>query len=264
MNSHETAKPPELPHVADATPSATKSQSGPWGFWATVGWGAIIGFGVLMLQGGILFSFAYIQSHVTGRSISATADLARNGLMISVVTLATAPFVVCLCCLFAWLRRDYPFANYLGLTLPRGKVVAVWIIGLVAYVLASDFLTLAMKRPIVPEFMIHAMETAVLPPFLCVAVIIAAPVSEEFFFRGFLLAGFQHSIGKWPAVVGTAGMWAIIHLQYDPYQIMWVFAAGVLLGLARITTGSLLLCIFLHSLMNLIATVEAVIYLARR
>ena len=47
-----------------------------------------------------------------------------------------------------------------------------------------------------------------------------------------------------------------IHQQYDLYGVANVFAAGLLLGYARLRTNSIYSGLLMHALMNLIATIE--------
>jgi membrane protease YdiL (CAAX protease family) len=51
-------------------------------------------------------------------------------------------------------------------------------------------------------------------------------------------------------------LWAAIHLQYDAYGIGMIFVCGILLGYARMRTGSVLLCMVMHAFMNLVATIQ--------
>lgn len=95
-----------------------------------------------------------------------------------------------------------------------------------------------------------------------VAVLIAAPIFEEVCFRGFLFKGLAASRLRWQgATVITAVLWAAIHIQYDWYGIGAVFGLGLLLGTTRALTNSTLLTIWLHGLINLLATVQAAIAL---
>ena len=57
----------------------------------------------------------------------------------------------------------------------------------------------------------------------------------------------------------TALVWAAIHWHYDFYGIATVFAIGLLLGWARLRTGSLTLTIALHAAFNLVAMLELVL-----
>ena len=54
----------------------------------------------------------------------------------------------------------------------------------------------------------------------------------------------------------TAALFAIIHVQYDWFLIGQVFAFGVLFGWARWATGSTLLTMMLHAVVNLEGMLE--------
>ncbi len=57
----------------------------------------------------------------------------------------------------------------------------------------------------------------------------------------------------------TALAWAAIHVEYDLYWKAPIFAIGLLLGVARLRTGSLYLTIALHAALNLVALLEVVL-----
>jgi hypothetical protein len=58
---------------------------------------------------------------------------------------------------------------------------------------------------------------------------------EEILFRGFLVRGWRRSRRDvWFVIVLTALLWAVVHLQYDPYVIAQVLAYGVAANLIRI------------------------------
>ena len=63
-------------------------------------------------------------------------------------------------------------------------------------------------------------------------------------------------LGTVPAVLITAAAWAAIHVQYDWLGVGSVFLGGILLGIARLKTRSVMLTMLLHSLQNLMATIE--------
>ena len=89
------------------------------------------------------------------------------------------------------------------------------------------------------------------------ALIVAAPLFEELFFRGFLFKGLETSfLGTAGTIIVTSGIWAAIHLQYDAYGIATVFILGLLLGVARAQEGTLLLPLGMHSAANLVAAIE--------
>ncbi|MEK6248087.1 MAG: CPBP family intramembrane metalloprotease, partial [Planctomycetales bacterium] len=94
---------------------------------------------------------------------------------------------------------------------------------------------------------------------LLFAIIIAAPLWEELLFRGFMHRGLQAGLGAVPAVVICSASWAIMHLQYDLINILWVFVIGLFLGTVRVKTGSSSLTILLHAASNLVAMIETFI-----
>jgi membrane protease YdiL (CAAX protease family) len=57
----------------------------------------------------------------------------------------------------------------------------------------------------------------------------------------------------------TALLWALSHAQYNFYYIGQVFVFGLLLGWFRFQSGSTLLTIVLHGLMNLQAILETTV-----
>jgi membrane protease YdiL (CAAX protease family) len=110
--------------------------------------------------------------------------------------------------------------------------------------------------------MIEAYKTASSLPILLFAIVVVAPIFEEIFFRGFLFQGIRYSrLGPIGAIGITSLLWAVIHLQYDIYGIMTVFALGLLFGITRIKTDSIHLLMVMHSLTSLIATMETAFYI---
>jgi membrane protease YdiL (CAAX protease family) len=82
-------------------------------------------------------------------------------------------------------------------------------------------------------------------------VVVVAPIGEEILFRGFLFRGWHRSDkDAWAVIIVIALLWALIHLQYDLYDMAQVFAYGLLLGWLRWKTGSTILTILLHGLIN--------------
>lgn len=136
------------------------------------------------------------------------------------------------------------------------KSLLVWCGALIAFIAVSDLLTVSMGRPIVPDVMLETLSLGH-PILLLVSLVFFAPLFEELFFRGFLLSALQ-AVGahQWLAAVASAALWSVLHLQYDLYGIVSIFAGGLLLAAARFSTESILPCCVMHSLMNLIAYIE--------
>ncbi len=136
-----------------------------------------------------------------------------------------------------------------------------WLLFTVIFMVCSDTLTHFLNRPIVPPFMIDVYKTARFTPALYVALLLMAPVYEEIFFRGFIFQGIRYSrLGTAGAVILTTLGWSILHLQYDIYGIASIIVFGFLLGIARLKSNSIYVPIAMHSLNNLVATIQAAIF----
>lgn len=252
--------PPLLPNMVEPVNAPLR---GPWGFWLTTGWGAIIGCAYLSVQ--VLVTVVYVAVYAVmhhGEPFPSADTIASNGLLLSVASILTVPVVVGLCLLFAKLRKGPSIRDYLGLTWPTPRAFIGWSLGLFVLMGASDSLTVALGRPIVPEVMVDMYRNTSFKPMIWVAIVIAAPVAEEFFFRGFLFQGWSQSrLGGLGTVWLTSALWAVIHLQYDAYGIATIFVGGILVGLARLKTRSMLLCVAMHAMMNLVATIQVAVFL---
>ncbi len=82
--------------------------------------------------------------------------------------------------------------------------------------------------------------------FFKVAVI--APVVEELIFRGIILQGFKKNYNSIVAVIMSALLFALYHL--NPWQFPATFVLGLLLGWIMIRTRNILLSILGHSINN--------------
>ncbi len=90
-----------------------------------------------------------------------------------------------------------------------------------------------------------------------IAFCVAAPVSEEFFARGFLYRGWSESFLNAPgAIVLSSAVWTVLHLQYDWFFLGEVFSIGLLLGYLRYRFNSSWLTVILHGLNNFAAVLQ--------
>ena len=85
------------------------------------------------------------------------------------------------------------------------------------------------------------------------ALTVLAAVAEEAFFRGFLYARVG-PLGVVPAIVVSAGAFALVHAVAYPTAALWVdLAAGGLLGWQRWVSGTWMAPAASHALANLLA-----------
>ncbi|MHC4445007.1 MAG: lysostaphin resistance A-like protein [Planctomycetota bacterium] len=145
--------------------------------------------------------------------------------------------------------------------MPERSVVIKWILVTVILMIVLDVSTYIVERSVVWDYMIKAYETAYYTPLLYLAVIVMAPLVEEILIRGFLIPGIRGSVvGATGAVLLSSLVFAVMHVQYDLFGMSQCFVIGVVFGIARLRTGSTLLTILLHALINLVATTELLIY----
>ena len=88
-------------------------------------------------------------------------------------------------------------------------------------------------------------------------MIVAAPVAEELMFRGLLFSRLSRTrLGVAGAVVATAALFAVLHVQYGFPELGFILVDGVFFGVARAATGSVLVPLACHVLGNAYAAFE--------
>jgi membrane protease YdiL (CAAX protease family) len=239
-----------------------------WGPWATVGLGLVIFLVFFIAQAvatmALIFPtlLSFIQSSAGQIDpfglIGAIEKLVatRMGLITSVATCASAVFGVGLIMLFTMIRKGVSIAEYLGLKRITVKQVLAVLGILAGFIVLLDGLGIFINREASNDFVVNIYTTSVWPVLLWVSLIIFAPIFEEAFFRGFLFEGFRQSrLGPIGAVLLTAFAWALLHIQYDLFNIATIFIMGILLGVVRIKTGSLWSTIIMHGFNNMVALI---------
>jgi uncharacterized protein len=226
-----------------------------WGRWATLGLGL-----TAMLVGQMAGVTAVIWWY--GISLADITDFVSDGVVATVIICISTPVQVFLLALMArW--KGSNAADYLGLTLPDRRDVVSGIISVIIFIALADGMSWLLGRDIVTQFQLDLYRTASGAgwlPWLLLTVVVVAPIGEETLFRGFLFRGWHRSShDAWLAIVGTALLWALIHLQYDHYYMAQVFVYGLVLGWVRWVAGSTILTIFLHGLINFEGMLETVI-----
>lgn len=85
-------------------------------------------------------------------------------------------------------------------------------------------------------------------------VVIAAPIAEEMFFRGFVFAGLRNAMPIWPAAVIAALVWGSLHLTGGNIGVAVQLAIfGVVLAWLYERSGTLWAPIIAHGINNTIA-----------
>ena len=239
-------------------------QPRPWPFWPAFGFSCIIGAVVLTVSVIICVVFIVTANiHSPRLDIPGFAEsLQYNGLFFALTTLITAPLVVGMAMLFVRMRKNITTADYLALNKTSARTIVKWSLLMLIFAAGYDVFTLLIGRSIISPTMLTVYQSARSPVLLWLAVIIAAPLSEEIFFRGFLFKTLLHSkAGVVGTIIFTSLFWTALHTQYGPYELANIFTWGIVLAIARLRTNSIYPPIAMHVLINLIATIEMIIYI---
>lgn len=237
----------------------------PWGSWSTAGFTLLIflGFIVGQIIGIGIYSYFATLNNESVDTLSYALTLSGTGKGVSISFIPGAIIGILLTLWFVKLRKSNHLKDYLHLHRPKALSVLFWLGVLLLFAVASEVLAQYLNRDI-PKWMTDIYKTAGSLPLLWITLVIAAPLFEEIMVRGFMLEGFRHTvIGDLGAVLLTSALWASIHIQYEFYEILSIFLIGIILGYARLKTGSLYTPIILHAVMNFIATVQISLLLAK-
>jgi uncharacterized protein len=227
----------------------------PWGRWSTLGLGLVALFGG---QGAALTALIWWY----GFSLNHLSDLMVDGVLVILsVYIAT---IVQLALLALMTRRTgLGTMVYLGLTPPRKRDLVLGIVVVVIVSVASDgAIKIFGLNPVshFQEDVYRSASAAGWLPWLWLALVVVGPIGEETLFRGFLFRGWHRSPRDiWVVITLTALLWALSHAQYNPYLMFQVFLFGLVLGWFRFKSGSTILTILLHGLVNFQALLETVL-----
>lgn len=236
-------------------PAEQPSSWQPWGFWVTAG----LGLAVLAFY--LVSSVIAVIPLMTGLSGEGFDSLTlesvnSNPNVVVVSTLIAAVLGAILILFIAGRRQGASWREYLSVRLPTAKELFVWLVIIVVVVNLMGLLGTLLDRPAVHDFWSELYQASAIVPLLILAVF-AGPLFEESLFRGLLFTGWVNSkLGGTGTVVLTAVLFALLHVQYDLFDLGQVFVLGILLGIARYRTGSLLVPIAMQVLTNAIAFMQ--------
>lgn len=254
--------------------------SQPWPPGATLLWGVLLLGGYFLIQA-VVAALALVPvlvssdpvavpqpdgTVITRRDFIGSAE-AHLGLIFTIGTAVAAPLALGATIAAGWwgfARRGVAaprpaLRRSLGLARPRFAQVALWTAATAALLAAYEGLARLLDRPSLPDFMVEFHASAGWLPGLLFVVVFVAPLLEEVLFRGFLLPGLAAGrLGAVGAIAVTAVLFALVHTQYDPFDMSAVLALGLLLGAARWFSGSLWLAYGLHAAINGVAAAQLV------
>ena len=217
-----------------------------WGRWTT------LGLGLFALMGGQAVALLALTWWF-GSSLVHMPDFSGDGVAVSIVIFVSTPVQVVLLWLLAD-RAGGDAASYLAFKMPSRSEVLFGVAATVTLIILGNTVSWLFGHFIVTSFQLDIYRTAAAAgwlPLLWLAVVVATPIGEETLFRGFLFRGWLRAPrDTWPVILLTAFLWSIVHVQYDWFVIVQVFCFGVLLGWLRWASGSALLTMLLHALIN--------------
>ena len=139
----------------------------------------------------------------------------------------------------------------LRLTLPTLLSAAFWIIGWTMWVAMVEVTSSELGLPRPSKWKDFDAGRLAL---LFIGIVLLAPVAEELLFRGLVYRLVEQTQAGAPvAILAGALLFTVMHVQYGWREQALVFADGILLGLARWQSDSLLLTICLHAMGNFYA-----------
>jgi len=248
--------------LADPDAPAPAREPRVWKFWGTSLWGLLIFVALFLGQGATLLILLLMEKDTAGLSFSGLLQhIAMGGKALSLSVLTGLPAV-----LFAiWIATRSArqrFADYLALNRPSWKMLLIGAVSLGVLVECWDLLAKATGREVSPGFMMDTLKAAQADNslwLLVLAIVVAAPVTEEFFVRGFLYRGWSQSFLRIPgAIILSSAVWTLMHLQYNWFFLGQVFTIGLLLGYLRYRSNSTWLTVVIHGLNNLAATIQTI------
>lgn len=151
---------------------------------------------------------------------------------------------------YAVMRLVYWLGKTAGVPamLPKRPLTALgWGLGagLAAAAVGSGYLYLAAHWALVPDALLAGarLETH----WLLLLTVVAAPLCEEFIFRGLVFGGLRRSMGLMPSMLMSAALFAIIH---PPAAMLPVFVLGLCTACAYDRTRSLMAPVIVHAVYN--------------
>lgn len=241
------------PQKPNSPVSAAARAPRTWDFMETT-FVALIAYGVFMLTSGLALTVMLVMQDVVWTSSPTELDaLAAEGRWQgTALVIGSVAAIVVLWVAIRMARRE--FAEYLALNWPsRDELVAALMI--IAILVAAEMMLLS--RAGVQGASSHpylSVKGAGALLILLIGGCIAAPMMEEFIFRGFMFRGWSQSfLGPIGSIVATSAIWAIVHTQYDWLVRSFIFVAGLTLGYFRWRSNSTWLTVIVHSAVNILA-----------
>ncbi|HMN06276.1 MAG TPA: CPBP family intramembrane metalloprotease [Flavobacteriales bacterium] len=177
-------------------------------------------------------------------------ELGSNGDVLAMVSLVADGLGLCLLLwlVYRWKRKRTGF--FLALGVAPVRTFLIWTGFFLVLFAALEGLALLLPE-MNSEFMHNVLTSATNYPLLFLGLALMPALFEEFLLRGLLYGSLRHVVDKHVAVAIVAGVFTLVHQQYDWYiLLLYVLPFGIFLGYARANSGSIWVSVFLHLLNN--------------
>jgi membrane protease YdiL (CAAX protease family) len=253
----QTAGPEPATPAPDAGVAAPDAATPRLGILPTFGWSLLI-FAIGQAAG-----TAVVAAWNLANGMPALMVTGYDGMLVALLTLVTNPLQVALFAGVARWRTGIDPRDYLALTRFSARDFWVGFGAIVALAAAVNVFSRLAGFDTVSTFetdIFTSSRTEGWLAALLLAIVVVGPIGEEVMFRGFLFRGWVTAGWRGAlAIVVITVLWSAMHIQYDWFGISQVFLTGLVLGWIRWRSGSCLLTIVLHMLVNFESTIETTI-----
>ncbi|MBR1124979.1 CPBP family intramembrane metalloprotease [Bradyrhizobium lablabi] len=144
---------------------------------------------------------------------------------------------------------DRDFSEYLALNWPSHKELLIAFAVAFGWIVASIALS-PYEPPSSSSVVVGGAAGGLF--VLLLGGCLAAPIMEEFVFRGFMFRGWSESfLGPVGAIVLTSILFGMYHTQYDWLGRFWIFLFGLAMCTIRWRSNSTWLTVVVHSAVNI-------------
>jgi uncharacterized protein len=238
--------------IADAPPPEESRPLLPW--IGVPAWAPLLAV-VVVIFGGILVAFL-----VGGLLALAGVDSNSNEIDFPAVVLnvsldvvfIAAPLIVVM-----WLTHGRPVPASFGLRIPRWRSALGWSLGLyLSVIICAGIIIALLGEPQEQSVSREIKSEDSLALLIAIGFMtgVAAPLGEEFFFRGFLFRVLWEKTNVIVATFATGVVFGLVHAgDTDISGVLLLGVLGAALCVLLWRTASLLPCIMLHSFHNAIS-----------
>jgi len=210
---------------------------------------ALIAYAVFGLAGG--FGVAIIlalQDGVQKLTPAQFQEFATQGRWYGVGLIVACPPTIAV--LWVAIRKaGREFTEYLALNWPSRKEIVLASAAAAAWI-AAQFALLPYEPPASSPVVVGGAAGGLF--VLLVGGCLAAPIMEEFVFRGFMFRGWSESfLGPIGAILLTSALFGMYHTQYDWFGRFWIFLFGLIVCTFRWRCNSTWLTVVVHSAVNI-------------